>query len=173
MMRRELGRSSLRKLLSALFQHQEGSSLVETAISFTVLSAMMIGIMQTSIALYTYHFTAEAARLATRYAIVRGSTSCANTPALSNCGVTAAQITSYVQGLSFPGIKGSKVSVTPTWCPANSGTPATWGTCSASASNAPGNLVKVVVTYPLVYHVPFSSNLSLNVGSTSQMVISQ
>lgn len=147
--------------------------MVETAISCVVLFAILFGIFEMSLALYTYYFTSDAAREATRYAIVRGSTSCTNTPNLSNCNATTTQIQSYVQGLNFPGITTSKVSVTTSWYSASSTTPTTWSACSTGICNAPGNLVKVQVSYPMSLQIPFVNSLSLKLNSTSQMVISQ
>lgn len=151
----------------------EGSTLVETAVSTMLLMAIMIGCMQTCLALYSYHYTAQAARMATRYAMVRGSTSCASTPDLANCNATTSQIASYVQGLGFPGITTSSVNVTTTWCASNGTKPATWAACTGTSSNAPGNLVKVVVSYPHTFAIPFTKSLAVNVSSTSQAVISQ
>lgn len=151
----------------------EGSSLVETSIACTILMAVVIGTMEMCMALYTYHYAAVAARMGTRYAMVRGSSSCTATPNLSNCDATAAQIQTYVQGLASPTIDTSKLSVTTTWCASNGTTPATWASCSSTASNDPGNLVNVVVTYPYTMAIPFLSNVSVNVTSTSQAVISQ
>lgn len=152
---------------------EEGVSMVETAVSCTVLFAVLFGICQISLAIYVYYFTSDAARQATRYAIVRGSTSCTNTPSLSNCDATTGNIQSYVQGLGFPGITSSKVSVSTSWYSASGTTPTTWSACSAGICNAPGNLVKVTVSYPMTLQMPFTKNLSLNMNSTSQMVISQ
>ena len=152
---------------------EQGSGAVEMALSCSVLFAILFGICQMSIAMYDYQFCSTAARQATRYAMVRGSTSCTNTPNLTNCGATTANVTSYVQGLGYTGIKSASVTATTTWCSASSSTPTTWSSCSAATSNAPGNLVKVVVSYPVTFQVPFGPNLSLSLSSTSQMVITQ
>lgn len=151
----------------------DGISAVETAISCTVLFAMLFGICQISLGLYAYHVTSEAAREATRYAIVRGSTSCTNTPNLTNCNATPANLQSYVQGLGYPGVKSSSLSVSTSWYTAASTTPTTWSACSSGTCNVPGNLVKVTVSYPMSLRIPFANSLSLNLSSTSQMVISQ
>ena len=164
--------SKIRALLH-IAAREDGANLVETAVSCSVLFAMLFGMCQMSLAMYFYQFTSEAAREATRWAMVRGSTSCTNTPSLTKCGATAADITSYVQNLGFTGIISSNVNVTPQWCSASSSTPTTWGSCSGTTSNAPNNLVKVTVSYPLSFHVPFGKSYSLNISSTSQMVISQ
>lgn len=154
-------------------RRDEGSALTEFAVAATLLFAVMIGIVQVSFILYDYNYVNDAARQGSRYAMVRGSTSCSNTPGLSNCNATAAEIQTWVQSLGYPGITGSSVTVTTTWCTASSGTPTTWGSCSGTTSNAPGNLVKVTASYPLSLGIPFSKKLSLSVSSTSEMVISQ
>ena len=83
---------------------EDGSALVEIGLACTILMLMMFGIFQLSMGLYTYHFLSDMARRGTRYAIVRGSASCTNTPNLTNCGATPAQIQTYVQNLGYPGI---------------------------------------------------------------------
>src|SRR4051794_4143568 len=62
---------------------ESGATMVEFAFATTILFALVFGIIQISMALYSYHFTADAAREATRWAIVRGSLSCTNTPGLN------------------------------------------------------------------------------------------
>lgn len=159
-----------------LFRHlrdEQGALLTEAAISSLVVLALLFGICQMSYAMYLYHYASEAAREATRYAIVRGSTSCTNTPGLTNCGVTAAEIQTWVRSLGYPGVTASKVSVSTSWYSASGTMPTTWSACAAGTCNAPGNMVAVTVTYPLTFQIPFSSSFSLNLTSTSQMVISQ
>ncbi len=134
----------------ARLRDESGVNAVEMALSCTVLFALLIGICQMSIGLYSYQFCSDAARQATRYAMVRGSTSCTNTPSLSKCNASTTDISTYVKGLGYTGITSSSVTVTTSWCAASSSTPTTWSTCSSGTTNAPGNL-----------------------GSTSQMVVSQ
>ncbi len=52
---------------------ERGSSAVEFALSAAVLFMLMFGVMLMCLALYSYHFVAEAAREGTRYEMVRGS----------------------------------------------------------------------------------------------------
>src|SRR5580704_18577820 len=52
----------------------DGNNLIEYAIVFMFFISMLLGIVDFSRALYTYHFLSEAAREATRYASVRRST---------------------------------------------------------------------------------------------------
>jgi Flp pilus assembly protein TadG len=51
----------------------EGSNVVKMAVVSPVLFAMLFGIVEISLALYTYNYVSDAAREGTRYAIVRGS----------------------------------------------------------------------------------------------------
>ena len=147
---------------------ESGGSLIEAAISFTLLISVMACVVQASLALYSYHIVADAAREASRYAIVRGSSSCSNTPNLTNCNATSDQIQTWVRNLSFPFIISNHLSVTTTW-------PTTGSNCypSSSPCNNPSNLVNVVVTYAFPLNLPMWSGGTINISSTSQMVISQ
>jgi len=162
-----------------VLRREEGASMVEMAVACTVFLAMLMGVMQMMLAMSVFNFVTDAAREATRYAIVRGSTSCTNTPSLSNCNATASQIQTYVQGISYPGIKSSNLTITTTWLTAVTTTtaggtqPTTWSACSTGTCNAPGNQVNVVATYPFKFSVPFVPKATFNMSSTSQMVISQ
>lgn len=162
----------------AWIRRDNGSAMVEMAFACTVLVAFMFGICQTTLALYYGHFCSDAARQATRYAMVRGSTSCTNTPNLTNCNATGDQIKTWVRGLGYPAVVSTNVSVTTSWYTASTTEPAkgsttTWALCTTGTCNKPGNLVKVVVGYPVAYSVPFGPTLSLNLTSTSQLLISQ
>jgi Flp pilus assembly protein TadG len=152
-------------------QAEEGSTIVEFALASTILFAVLFGIFETSFALYSYTYISDAAREATRYAIVRGS-ACTGFP---ECGTTPrgaqqADVLNYVQHLGYPGIdtSSSKLGVTATW-------PTTGTACTpiTSPCNNPGNLVKVVVTYKYPLSIPFVPKASVNMSSTSEMVISQ
>jgi hypothetical protein len=151
-----------------LAQRERGSTLVEFALSLTILLTLVFGILAMCIALYSYHFISEAAREGTRYAIVRGS-SCPNYGyLLPNCPLTASdQVETYVKGLGFPGIDPNDMTVNTTW-------PATGVPCipMASPCNNPGNVVRVTVTYAFPLSIPFVSKNTLTMTSTSQMVIS-
>lgn len=152
---------------------EEGATIAETGLACTVFFAMLIGTFQMMLALYTFHFVSDAAREASRYAIVRGSTSCTNTPNLSNCNATSDQIQTYVRSLNYPGVTSSKLTVATSWLAANSGYPKTWSACTTGTCNTPGNQVKVVATYAFPLSVPFVPKTTFNLTSTSEMVISQ
>ena len=152
------------------YRRVEGAALVEFAISVSILLTLVLGTMEICLALYSYHATNLAAREASRWAIVRGSTSCTNTPNLTDCDATAAEIRTYVSNLGVLNIPTSDVTVT--WLKASSTQPTTWSTC-AGTCNAPGNQVQVKITYPFTLDIPFVSSQTLSLSSTSAMVISQ
>jgi Flp pilus assembly protein TadG len=145
-------------------KYEDGQALVETALSIVILLTFLFGIFEVSLAAYTYHFLSEAAREGTRYAIVRGNT-CTGFP--SACPATTAQIKSYVLGLNYPGIDSSKMAVNVNNYAFPAGT-----TCSPSAScNNAGNEVQVQVQYAFPFAVPFVPSSTINMSSTSEMVI--
>lgn len=156
------------------FASEQGTTLVELALSCTLLFSMLFGLMEMSLGLYTYNAVSNAARQGSRWAIVRGSTSCTNTPNLTDCNATQAEIQSYVASLGYLNISSSDVSVS--WLSATtSGNPATttWTACSTGTCNAPGNEVQVTVTYPFPLNIPFVPKSTLNLTSSSTLVISQ
>ncbi len=152
---------------------EEGATIVEMAICSSVLFALLFGVIGLCMAFYSSNFVSYAARDATRWAIVRGSTSCSNTPNLTNCNATSAQIQTYVQNLGYPGITSANLHATTTWLTASATQPTTWSVCSTGTCNVPGNEVEIEVTYAVPIAVPFVSVNIINVGSTSEMVIAQ
>jgi Flp pilus assembly protein TadG len=147
-----------------LRKHEQGSALVETAISLAILLTFLFGVIEVSLMLYTYHFIAEAAREGTRYAIVRGST-CTGFP--SACPAADTDVENYVEGLGFPGIDSTKMQVTASYAPY----PST-KTCSPSSlCNNAGNMVTVTVTYAFPFSIPFVPANTVNMSSTSAMII--
>lgn len=152
-----------------------GSTLVETAISISLLLTLLIGIIEGCLMVYTYHFISNAAREGTRYAIVHGATWAQPPwnnaiPCLaysdSGCTATTTNIQDYVASLTFPGIDTSDITVTPTWYD-------TPGGSSGPTNNAYGDYVQVQVQYNFPVSIPFIPKSSLTMSSTSMMVISQ
>jgi len=153
-----------------------GAAMVEFALSAVIMLMLLIGIIEMCLAFYTYNFVSNAAREAARYAIVRGSTSCTNTPALANCNATADEISGYVNSVGYPSLSSNNLTVTTTWLTAtSSGSPATttWTACSSGVCNVPGNLVKVVATYNFLLGIPYIPRSTLAISSSSAMVIAQ
>jgi Flp pilus assembly protein TadG len=151
---------------------EAGSALVEAAVTASIMLTLVIGLFELGMACCEYHFVSDAAREGTRYAVVRGSASCTNEAEhLTDCDATTTQIQNYVSGLGYVSIAASEVSVS--WLNASSSTPTTWSNCATGTCNAPGNMVKVVVTHSFPMPFPFRSSNSLSLSSTSEMVISQ
>lgn len=170
------------KALEALrrrIRSEQGSSLVEMALSCLILIPVLFGIIQMSFALYCYHYAADAAREATRFAIVRGA-SCPTYVNNAYCsptdngqfGATANDIAQYVKSLGYP--YSATATTTVKWC-VNSGTiPASWTSCSTTQNNSAGNQVQVTVTYSYPFVIPFvKTDNPLNMGSISSMTIVQ
>jgi Flp pilus assembly protein TadG len=151
---------------------ESGSAILETALSIMILLTFLFGVMETGLALYSYHFISEAAREGTRFAIVRGSSLGANctAPGPPTCTARPVDVQNYVLNLGFPGIDPANMTVTPVWSPYTSGSP-----CPASPSpcNSPGNLVTVTVQYNFPLTVPFVPAHTYSLTSSSAMIISQ
>ena len=172
------GRISLRRFSArwgeinrawANIRADSGATIVEFTVSAGALLLVLFGIIEMCLALYTYDFVSDAARAGTRYAIVRGS-ACVNLP---DCGANQSQIQTFLQGFKYPGIDSRSLNVTVTWFSASATQPTTWTTCGTTQCDNPGNAVQVQVTYVFPLHIPFWRNASVNMSSSSQMVISQ
>jgi hypothetical protein len=156
---------------------EEGGSLVEMALSCLILIPILFGIVQLSIGLYCYHYAADAAREATRWAIVRGANCnglfgkgyCSPTEGSGN-GAGPNDIAQYVKGLGYP--YSASVTTTTNWCVAG-GPPATWSSCSTAKDNNVFNQVKVTVSYAYPLIIPFIQKNTINISSTSSMTIVQ
>jgi len=146
------------KVTSKFARGEHGSTLLEAALSITLLIAIMFGVLAGGFMLYTYHFLSYAARMGARYAMVRGS-ACDSSNGMPNCpNVTSAQVQTYVQGIRQLGINPSLLTVTATW---------------PNGTDNPGDPVQVTAQYPFPLFVPFGFSKTVNMHSTSQMVISQ
>lgn len=121
-----------------------------------------MGLMNMAFATYTYHYVSEAAREGVRYAVVRGGTT--TTPA------TPDSVETYVRSLAYPGITASNLTVATSW----SAYPTSVTTCAPLANcKNPGDLVTVVATYAFPVQIPFFPSKTINMTSTSSMVIAQ
>jgi Flp pilus assembly protein TadG len=174
---------------------QRGSTLVEFAAICLVFLAILFGVCEFGMVLYAYHFVSHAAKSATRWAAVNGSTcstdnSCNGTSPM-NCEPvgpnSAADVQAYVTGggtcklpgFTPPGIDPTKVQVTASWPAGQAGSP---GLCSNTA-NAPGCPVAVTVCYDYKFIFPLmpvgsskncsgsASSGTLTLSSTSEMII--
>ena len=171
-----------------IVRRDDGSTLVEMGLGMTVFMAFFFGMIQFCYGLYAYNYVGEAAREASRFAMVRGSQCAQNlnnttwcSPYSGNTGSTgadASDISTFVQELGFPGMMKNKVSVSTNWYTGTTSAPHSWSTTACTVGgtttcNAPGNAVNVTVSYPVSIGIPFLPNVAVTVQSTSQMVIVQ
>ena len=147
--------AALRKL-----KGEDGSNLIEYALIFMVFMSLLLGIVDFSRALYSYHFLSNAARDATRWAAVRGST-CTND---GSCAAPASptDIQTYVTNITPPGVDSSNVKTIPSW-------PGTGAACAVA--NNPGCPVQVQISYNFTFVAPFIRSTPLTLSSSSQMII--
>ena len=154
--RKENGHSGVRAVLETgsparTARHacrNRGGTLVESALVLSVFLLFTFGIMDFGRLLYAYNFCSFAARDATRYASVRGSTS--SSPA------TASTVQTFVTGLAT-GLTAASLTVTTSWSP----------------DNTPGSTVTVTVKYAYTPMVAMYLPSALSVASQSKATIMQ
>jgi len=181
-------------------RRQLGASLVEYAFIVIIFMSVLLGISGFGHMLFVYHHINNAAKEATRYASVRGST-CGNDANGGSCqasnsasGVagptTAADIQAFVTNITPPSIDGSKIVVPTTstyFCgvsgsacsPAVASAPASCNT--AGTANQPGCTVEVTVAYSYNFFFPLLPVVTTTtapctqpgfcLSSTSEMII--
>lgn len=169
--------SGLRAECGRLARQEQGASLIESATSISLLMMLLMAVVAGTLIVFSDIFVGTAAHLATRYAMVRGS-SFAPTPCTSttttNCAATNANVLSYVQSVAPAGIStgASSLSAVTTW-PGTSVTGSAACATTGGSANSPGCLVTVQVTYSFNYSLPFISGSALNLVSTSSVTIVQ
>jgi Flp pilus assembly protein TadG len=161
-------------LLRRLLLDEQGGSLVETALSFLLMLMLMFGVIEGALAVYSYHFLANAAHEGTRYAIVRGGVWGTNCSSFSSAGCIASStdVANYVASRNFPGVKIVAANVCVQYLTSTPGS--TTSACTASTTNTnnrPGDIVQVTVNYPFNLSIPGLPKRTINMSSTSQMVI--
>lgn len=158
-------------------RNDEGAAAVEAALSAVVGLSLLLGCCNAFLMLYDYHYVSYAARDATRWAIVRGAACSGDSGTMPNCGAAQSDIQTHLQNLNFPGVTTSNLTATASWYSVNNSGTAAWAFCSSgtpgTGCNNPGNLVKVTVSYPFPLSIPFMVKKTVNLSSTSQLVISQ
>jgi Flp pilus assembly protein TadG len=191
----------IRKLVSrfgpgsrlTLLAEERGTGLLEYALVVLLFMTMLFGVAEFGHVLYAYHFVSNAAKQATRYAAVHGSTcnddgSCSVAdPDTGPAAPGNTVIQDYVAATTPPGIDSSSVAgcggsavlnVCATWpiqstCTTQS--PPTPSGCSpvicSTTANAPGCTVQVTVSYNFNFIFPLIRKTALPLSSTSQMVI--
>ena len=135
--------------LRRLLKNDRGSALVDFALSSVLLFSIIFGIIDFGRALYAYDAISNAARIGTRYAIVRGGA--------TSDPVSASTVAWYVANHCCAGLDPNAITVTTTWSP----------------NNQPGGTVNVQVQYSLTFMLPFLPTTAVPMSASSQMVISQ
>ena len=165
----------LRRARTCRAHNECGQALVETAFTMLILLGLILGVMDLCLALYSYHYLANAAHETARYAIVRGATwgtSCGSYTA-SMCTASPADIANYVASRDFPGISITADDVCVQYF--SSVSASTASTCTKktanSGPNAVGNIVMVTITYPFSFGLPGLGSYTYHLSSTSRMVI--
>lgn len=157
------------------------ATLVEFAFVLPVLLLFVFGIIEFSSAAYAFHFVSNAAREATRYASVRGSTyatPCSPPTVVFDCQIPIGDTTvipGYVTGIAPTGINAGAIMTTPTW-PGTDGAGNSGATSKCDPTlppNSAGCVVTVNVQYVYTLSFPMVASIPLNISSTSQLVISQ
>jgi Flp pilus assembly protein TadG len=126
-----------------------GSAILEFGLVIVMFFMFVFGVMDFGRALYTYHFVSNAACEATRYAIVRGSS--------STQPVTAADIESYVKSIAPEGVDRDNLIISTSWSP----------------NDSPGSSVHVQVSDNFRFMTPVLTSYQMTLSDSSQMVISQ
>lgn len=141
-----------------------GATLVETAISISVVMIFIVGLAQMCLAWYTWETISDLAREGSRWAIVRGAT--CETSAAASCTAAASDVQQFVSHIEFPNVAGGTFQPTASW-------PGGGPSSCAAGSQQVGCPVQVTVTYTFPWRIPFVSPRALSLSSTSVMYIVQ
>jgi Flp pilus assembly protein TadG len=165
----------MKQLFLNFHRDQRATGLVEFALCLVVTLTAIFGVMAVSGSMFIDHIVVSSARQGARYASVRGSNftgvSCA-TVTSSSCAASAANVSTYVQYIAFPGGAGSpRLTATATW----PGTDGSGYLCTNSVRpiNSFGCLVTVKVAYSYEFDLPFLPHKTFIMTSTSSQTISQ
>ena len=142
-----------RRLRSRL-RDEEGQSLVEFAITFSILIGFVFAFIEVCLMFYTYCMISECAREGSRYAAVHGTT--CQTAALASCTASASDINTYVAQLGYPNLANGTMSVSTTF---------------PDGSEAPGNHITVAVKYAFPITLAFVPSNTWTMSTSSTVTI--
>lgn len=149
----------------ALAAEDDGSALVEFALSITLLLTLIFCFLELCLVHYTHHLIAELAREGTHYAAMHGA-SCPTT-ANPTCEASSSQVDTYVSHIGLPNLGGGTMTVTTEYASAGSTSYSTTG-CESAGCN-----VKVTVSYVFPIALPFvsqSTNVSMSASSVATIL---
>ncbi len=152
-------------------KRQRGSALLEYAVIVTVFLMLIFGIIDFGRALYTYHYLSNAARDATRWSAVNGTTcnsdgSCNGTGGMNNGTASTTDIKNYVKNNVPSAIDPAKLTTNVNFLNSNGPT-----ACGSGGLAAPGCTVQVQISYAFNFVTPLVFNKTMTLSSTSEMVI--
>lgn len=130
------------------YRYRNGQSSVEFAMTISGMLILLLAIVNFAMAVYAYSFVCYGARDATRYAAVHGAT--------SPSPVSSSDVSNFVLS-EAGGLDPGRLTVATTWSP----------------DNQPDSTVAVQVQYNFQFMIPLAQLASVNLTSTSQLVISQ
>jgi Flp pilus assembly protein TadG len=164
---RKTASEASRQRIGVFVRNDYGAAALEMAVSASVFLMCLFGAFKVCLAVYTYHYVAEAAREGARYLVVRGADCGTTFITDSSCpaNTDGSTVTSYIQGLGYPAITTSLLTVTTTY----SAYPSTT-TCSGLC-NSNGNMVTVKVKYAYPLSIPLFGSSTWNLSSTSSAII--
>lgn len=141
--------------------------MVEFAVASTALLLLVFGLIEFARGMYTYHAVANAARIGSRWAMVRGTQSCSGATGrqLATCPATSDEVQTYVRSV-VPMSDSNDLNVSATWPGGNQG-------CKSADHHTAGCVVVVTASNNFDFAIPFVSTTELQISSTSQMIISQ
>lgn len=140
----------LPKLRARIWDSDSGQTLAEFSGVATVLFLLMFGLMELGYAVYSYNTVSSATREAVRYAIVHSPTSA--DPA------TTAQIQQVAINYAV-GLRLDRDDISVSW--------------PTDPYDNKKSDVEIQINYPYRIQIPFLSPLSVNLSSTSRMMVSQ
>ena len=153
---------------------------METALSMLAMLMLIFGVIEGCWAVYSFHYLANAAHEAARYAIVRGggwAASCDSAGGwnASMCTASPANVASFAASRGFPGITidPDKDVCVNYFSSVTASQSATCDKNSTSSSNRLGDIVEVTIAHPFTLTLPGLPAYTWNLSSTSQMVIAQ
>jgi|SRR5579863_1793142 len=150
----------MRHQKSKVKTEESGSALVEFSIAMVVILTLLLGTVDLGRALYTYDWVCDAARLGTRFMMVRGQ----NCTELSGgCPASVTNLQTYLKSLAFGLDTGSPPLTITASCTGPNISP-TQPPCAVGAS------VVVTVQYQFSFLSPLSPH-SWQMQSTSVRVV--
>lgn len=143
---------------------QRGGALVEFAVVAPFMFMIFFAAIEFGWVMYLWHSVDYGARLATRYASVRGS-GCTNG---SVCPVDQNAVKTYVQQtVPLPG-----ATVSAQWVdPPGSYFQQPQGACGAASAEYQGCVVNVTVSMPWHFIIPFAYKHDITISSTSSAIL--